>query len=215
MCGGSRPLFYWIQQSLLGDSSQVVVSQQSRHSMWMDIQSSYNNNNSDDDWTITLKRGLQYGVVVPTQKDEQAGTTTSVPLSKLLPFKESSFRDCCTTALSSHNNKKKKTTLHVLLSRKEKDESTVAHDDWNMDTAIEIMNLPKPSSSSLAHDAQNQRHQQQLSANRILLRPNGVANSGGTVTRIQSSLECPMTVQVVEILPPFIMPLWDTWSDAN
>ena len=74
-------------------------------------------------------------------------------------------------------------------------------DDWDVDT---MMNL----SSSRFYN----QYTGQIYGNRVLRQPNGIANSGRIVTSIESSMNCPATVQVVEVLPNFIRPLWDTWS---
>ena len=206
---------------LLGDSNTIRVSQKSRRSMWIDVQSSCKSEENDVNVSascdIALKRGIQYGVVVSqTDSNSQLTEATAIPLSKLLPFSDSSFRDCSTSFASKSNtdNDNNKTRLSILQMSKEKgkfDESMIVKErsitDWSVDTTTIDMNLGK-----LSFRHQDSSQPKRLEANRLLLRPNGVANSGTIITTIQSSLMCPVTVQVMEILPPLLMPLWDTWT---
>jgi hypothetical protein len=75
--------------------------------------------------------------------------------------------------------------------------------DWNVDTTTVDLNVPN--TLSLGRQSSNR-----LDANRILSRPNGVANTGTLLTTIQSSLTtCLVMVQVTEILPPILLPRWD------
>jgi phosphatidylinositol glycan class T len=154
--------------------------------MWMDIQSTCNEQGACD---ITLKRGLQYAVVLQE---------VATKLSKLVPF--SSFKECPVS-----DNKARFSMLVSLDDSMQDTRETsfleTAVEDWNMDSIVNVS-----TEQALSQETT------QFYGDRILLRPKGVANAGCIVTRIGSSLECPATVQVVEILPPFIRPLWDTWT---
>lgn len=171
-----------LSEILLGVSTNVAVSQRERRRMWMEVQTGCNDSACD----VTLKRGLQYGIVL------NEGTQQTVKLSKIVPF--TSFQECPVAD--------SKAKLSTIMHRESEDGivETVVQ-DWNMGS---VMNL-----STLQDISQ---HTPQLYGNRIVLRPSGVANSGRLVTRMGSSMECPSTVQVVEVLPPFVMPLWDTWT---
>jgi hypothetical protein len=183
---------------------------------------------------IVLKRGIQYGVVVVdaaaaasspngwnnSQVNKQEETRTAIPLSKLLlPF-QNDFGHCDHT---NNNNNKTTTRLSILQvasttqknDNPDEDESMEVNEytimDWNVNTTTTVdLNFVPTTLSSLG--PKNYSNNGRLEANRILSRPNGVANIGTIVTTIQSSLACPVTVQVMEILPPILLPRWDTWT---
>jgi len=175
---------------LLGDSDCIAVSQQERRSMWMDVQSTCNNHEEGDACNISLQRGLQYGVVLNGKNDSQPTT-----LSSFVPF--TSFQHC---PVASSNALLSTMASCVNVSSEECCEETVV-EDWSLDAILDIS-----PTQSIAQETGK------VYGNRILLRPNGIANYGSIMTRIGSSLDCTATVQVVEVLPPFIAPLWDTWT---
>ncbi len=134
-----------------------------------------------------------------SQVNKQQETRTAIPLSKLLlPF-QNDFGHCDNT----NNNDKKTTTTTTRLStlqvasttqkndNPDEDESMEVNEytimDWNMDTTtVDLKNfVPTTLSSLLGHE--NYSNNRRLEANRILSRPNGVANTGTIVTTIQSS----------------------------
>jgi hypothetical protein len=184
---------------------------------------------------IVLKRGIQYGAAAAAAaasspngwnnsqvNKQQEETRTAIPLSKLLlPF-QNDFGHCDNT--NNNNNNKTTTRLSTLQvasttpknDNPNEDESMEVNEctimDWNVDTTttVDLNFVPTTLSSLLGH--QNYSNNGRLEANRILSRPNGVANTGTIVTTIQSSLTCPVTVQVMEILPPILLPRWDTWT---
>ena len=83
-----------LSQILLGDSTYIDVSQQEHRTMWLEIQSACDEGTTVSTCSITLKRGVQYGVVV---KDEDS---TAISLSRLVPFTH--FQEC---SLSSNRTR--------------------------------------------------------------------------------------------------------------
>lgn len=75
-----------------------------------------------------------------------------------------------------------------------------AIDDWSLYSVLDL-------------SAEQATRNTQFHGDRTLLRPQGVANFGQLVTQIATNgMECPTTVHVNEILPPYVLPLWDTWT---
>jgi hypothetical protein len=73
-------------------------------------------------------------------------------------------------------------------------------DDWSLDSILDL-------------SAEQAAPNIQFHGDRTLLRPQGVANLGRLITQIATNgIECPTTVHVTEILPPYTLPLWDTWT---
>jgi hypothetical protein len=180
---------------MLGDSTTTQVSQQIRRNMWMDIESTCNHDTNDDNndaCHVSLKRGMQYGVVLPAKRGDE-----TMKLSKLLPF--TSFQDCSMSC--------NKTRLSIITTTSNDNENveTITLDDWNMDSVVNLSTTP-------TQQLQEASTPPLLYGNRTLHRPHGVANAGRLVTRMGSSLDCPATFQVREVLPPYIRPLWDTWT---
>ena len=169
---------------LLGDSSEIAVSYRKRRTMWMDIQSPCRTSE------ITVRRGLQYAVILP----EEHGMS-KVWLSQLVPM--SLFKKCPV----ADNNSQLITIANVQPKQSaEKRFLETAIDDWSLDSVLDL-------------SAEQATPNTQLHGDRTLLRPRGVANSGRLVTRIATNgIECPTTVHVTEILPPYVLPLWDTWT---
>ena len=98
-----------------------------------------------------------------------------------------------------------RTRLSVMGYTQSRERSIVQYsiDDWDLESILSF----DSSQANLATE------QSQWYGDRIIVRPRGVANSGRLVTRIETSgLECLTRVHVVEVLPSFIYPLWDTWT---
>lgn len=175
---------------LLGDASDIAVAHKKRRSMWMDIQSTCNT------CEMSIKRGLQYTVLLSNDGLPQ------VSLSQLVPM--SSFKKCPVT------NKSQLTVILQVQTEESLSETAekkrfleTAIDDWNIDS---VLNYSSEQATSKVKNSE-------FYGDRTLFRPLGVANSGRLVTRIGTKgMECPTKVHVLEVLPPYLLPLWDTWT---